>query len=173
LEGIEMTSREYNTKVELGKYPEDPTVPVDDVFKNDAGSILNLVFHHNETARPSGVEIIHSKKNAIRSNHYHKTDWHYMYVVEGEMTYFWRPVNRPHGDMAAHAPRMRVYKKGEMMFTPPLVEHASFFNEDTILLVISHNVRDKEHHEADLVRKKLVSVEFDGTGAPILRASWE
>jgi quercetin dioxygenase-like cupin family protein len=170
---VKLSAREYNKAVESGEFPADPTVPIDDVFKNDAGSIINLVFHKGAETRPSGVEIIHSKKNAIRSNHYHKTDWHYMYVVEGEMTYFWRPVDRPYGDMSAQAPRMRVYKKGEMMFTPPLVEHASFFNEDTILLVISHNVRDKEHHEADLVRKRLVTVEFDALGAPVLKASWD
>jgi len=167
-----LTGREYNMAVEMGNYPEDPTVPVDDVFKNDAGAILNLVFHHAPMSRPSGVEIIHSKKNALRSNHYHKTDWHYMYVVEGMMTYFWRPVDEA-PVIEPNGPKMRVYKKGELMFTPPMVEHASFFNEDTVLLVISHNVRDKEHHEADLVRKKLVTVEFDASGEPVLRTTWE
>lgn len=167
-----MKSREYNAAVESGEYPDDPTVPIDDVFTNDAGEILNLVFHHKTKTRPSGVEVIHSKKNALRSNHYHKTDWHYMYVIEGEMTYFWRPVDKA-PVVEPVGPRMRVYKKGELMFTPPMVEHASFFNEDTTLLVISHNVRSKDNHEADLVRKKLVTVEFDALGVPILRTSWE
>ncbi len=161
-----MTSREYNAEVEAGRYPEDPTVPVDDVFRNDAGEILNLVFHRDEKARPSGVEVIHSKKHALRSNHYHKTDWHYMYVISGEMTYFWRPVGPEYERVE---PKVRVYRQGELMFTPPMMEHATYFGEDTVLLVVSHNVRDKASHEADLVRKQLVTLEFTPTGAPVLR----
>ena len=55
-----------------------------------------------------------------------------------------------------------------MMFTPPLVEHATLFTEETRLLVVSRYVRDSASHEADLVRVKLVSLDTGGWGVPKL-----
>ena len=35
------------------------------------------------------VSIITSKKNTIRSNHYHLKDAHYIFVLEGKMKYYY------------------------------------------------------------------------------------
>ena len=64
--------------------------------------------------------------------------------------------------------QFRKFVKGEMMFTPPLVEHATLFTEETRLLCVSRYVRDAASHEADLVRMKLVSLDTGGWGVPKL-----
>ena len=35
--------------------------------------------------------MISSNAGSPRANHYHKTDWHYCYVVSGEIEYLHRP----------------------------------------------------------------------------------
>ena len=35
--------------------------------------------------------LIDSKKGTLRANHYHKTDWHYCYVISGSIEYYHRP----------------------------------------------------------------------------------
>ena len=87
---------------------------------------------------------ITSVAGSVRANHFHKTDWHYSYVVDGEIWYYWRLVGtdaRP-----SHA----RFSAGQMFFTPPLVEHAMFFPEQTVFLTFARNVRDHEHHDAAL-----------------------
>ena len=143
-----MNNREYTTLVNAGIWPEDPTVPLDEPFENSAGFIQNLVLENFTSAT-----YIYSGQNSIRSNHYHKTDWHYMFVVNGEMHYYWRPAG------SKSPPQKRIYKAGEMMFTPPLVEHATFFPLHTDLMTFARNVRDTEHHEADLVRVPIIKFE--------------
>ena len=47
------------------------------------GEILSIV-----DTKIQNVSIITSNANVIRSNHYHKKDFHFMYVLEGKMDYF-------------------------------------------------------------------------------------
>lgn len=142
-----MTNREYTAKVDLGLYPDDIVVPLDEPFRNESGSIQNLVLE-----RFTSAAIIHSLAGSMRSNHYHKTDWHYMYVANGEMVYYWRPVGDP------RAPKQRRFQAGEMMFTPPMMEHAVFFPAHTTLITFAKNIRSHESHEADLVRTKVIEI---------------
>ena len=53
------------------------------------GSIEELV---NEKTR--SVSLISTKKGSIRANHYHKTDWHYIYVLRGSFLYFYRETKK-------------------------------------------------------------------------------
>jgi hypothetical protein len=64
---------------------------------------------------------------------------------------------------------MQKFPAGTMFFTPPLVEHAMVFPEQTSFITFAKNVRDHEHHEADLVRIKLVEVAAD----PKAEAGWK
>ena len=34
------------------------------------------------------ASLIVSKKNTWRANHYHKSDWHFIYVLEGSFEYY-------------------------------------------------------------------------------------
>ena len=94
--------------------------------------------------------MIHSKAGSLRANHYHKTDWHYCYVIYGKINYYHKELN------SNKEPELLVVKKGNMVFTPPLVEHCMKFPEDTLFLTLSRNPRDQETYEADVVRTNLI-----------------
>jgi len=92
------------------------------------------------------VSYIFSKEGSVRSNHYHKTDWHYMYIISGKMDYYYR-------EHSANDEIKEVsLTKGDMVFTPPMEEHTSYFPEDTHFLAISRNPRDQDAYEADVIR---------------------
>jgi len=73
-------------------YLDDPLVKLDAPFVDERGAIYPIV-----DAVMESCVIIHSKRGTVRANHYHKTDWHYCYVMEGEIEYHWRTT----GDTAA------------------------------------------------------------------------
>ncbi|MGN7612839.1 cupin domain-containing protein, partial [Magnetococcales bacterium HHB-1] len=87
-----------------------------------------------------------SKKGALRANHYHKNSWHYCYVIKGSIDYY----HRPQG--SKEPPEHILVKKGEMVFTPPMVEHAMKFPEDTLFLTLDNSPRDQESYENNVVR---------------------
>ena len=95
---------------------------------------------------------IFSKAGSVRSNHWHKTDWHICYVVSGRMDYYEKPVVG-----FAHEIEHRVVKAGEWVKTGPYIEHTTVFPVDTVLLVFAKNVRDEDSYHADLVRSKDLS----------------
>ena len=39
------------------------------------------------------ASLIISKPNSWRANHYHKKDWHFIYVLEGSFEYYFRKTN--------------------------------------------------------------------------------
>lgn len=82
-----------------------------------------------------------------RSNHLHKTDEHYLYVLSGVMDYWeGESEDNPKGEHVA------TLTGGECIYTPAGVPHATYFPEQTILLSLSKFKRTPEAHEADLVR---------------------
>ncbi len=74
------------------------------------------------------VGIIKCVKGAVRANHYHKTDWHYCYLLSGSLEYFERPVG------SSSIPEPVIIKAGQLFFTPPMVEHAMRFLEPSEFL---------------------------------------
>ena len=112
--------------------------------KDPRGSILSIV-----DEKVKNVSIITCLPKTIRSNHWHKKDWHYMYVLEGVMEYFFVSKNKTYF--------MKI-KKGENVFTPPRELHATYFPIKTVLVVSSKNIRDKKTYEKDTVREKLIDL---------------
>jgi quercetin dioxygenase-like cupin family protein len=108
------------------------------------GSILSIV-----DEKVTNVSIITCLPKTIRSNHSHKKDWHYMYVLEGVMEYFFVSKNKIFF--------MKI-NKGENVFTPPKELHATYFPVKTVLLVSSKNPRDKKTYEQDTVRENLIDL---------------
>ena len=91
------------------------------------------------------VSLISCNANSIRSNHFHRKDYHYMYVLEGEIDYFYKNLeNEKVGYFKV--------KKNEIIFTPNMEIHATFFPIDTKLIVSSKLPRDQETYENDTVR---------------------
>jgi dTDP-4-dehydrorhamnose 3,5-epimerase-like enzyme len=133
------------TDAERASWPRDVIVPLEEPFEDARGAIQPLV----DVPMKSCV-LISSKKGTVRANHYHRTDWHYCYVVEGEIDYY----HRPHGSDAE--PEKVTVTKGQMFFTPPMVDHAMVFTDDTVFLTWGRNSRAQEVYEADVERIELV-----------------
>lgn len=124
-------------------WPKDVRVVLDKAHEDERGFIQCLT-----NIPTQNVSYIFSKKGSVRSNHYHKTDWHYMYILSGEMDYFYRN----HNKLSKEKIRKVNLQKGDMVFTPPMEEHTSCFPKDTHFLAISRNPRDQEAYEADVIR---------------------
>lgn len=126
-------------------WPKGGLVELDPPHADGRGAIQSLV-----NFPMKNMSIITSSKGTVRSNHYHLTDWHYMYVMSGSFEYYYRPTH------SGETPEMVVVRQGEMIFTPPLEDHATVFLEDAVLLVMSRNPRDQEAYEADVRRVMLI-----------------
>ena len=92
------------------------------------------------------ASLIVSKANTWRANHYHKNDWHFIYVLKGSFEYYFRKTN------SEEKIKKKIIKKGELLFTGPVVDHAMFYTEETKIIVLSKNPRDQKTYEEDTVR---------------------
>ena len=136
------------TEKEKEAWPREPKVALEEPFVDARGKIQPLVDLMMESA-----VLIESKKGSLRANHYHKTDWHYCYVVSGCIEYYHRPTG------STEEPERLLVKAGEMVFTPPMVDHGMTFPEDTTFLTLSRNPRDQASYEADVVRVDMLATE--------------
>ena len=62
-------------------WPTTGLVELESPHSDDRGAIQSLV-----NFPMKNLSLISSKKGAVRSNHYHLTDWHYMYVYQVLLT---------------------------------------------------------------------------------------
>jgi len=122
-------------------WPTTHLVPLDASHSDSRGHIQSLV-----NFPVKNISIIFSKMGSVRSNHYHRTDWHYMYVLSGSAEYYYRPTG------SGAAPQRVLLNKGDLIFTPPMEDHTTVFPQDCELLVMSRNPRDQQAYESDVVR---------------------
>ena len=130
---------------EESMWPKQSKVQLDPAHVDERGAIQSLV-----NFPMKNLSLIFSRKGTVRSNHYHVTDWHYMYVMSGSFDYYYRLTG------SNEQPAVIRLNTGEMVFTPPLEDHATVFLEDTQILVMSRNPRDQESYEADVRRIMLI-----------------
>ena len=128
-------------------FKESQIVNYTDVHKDLRGSIYSVV---NEECK--NVSIIESKPGSVRSNHYHKKDWHYMLVLEGVLDYFF------YSNLEKKVKFINV-KQNQIIFTPNLEIHATFFPHYCKLLVVSGYLRDSATYEADTVRVEFINLD--------------
>ena len=114
-------------------------VALTDGFIDSRGTILPIVDDF------ANVQIIHSKKGAVRANHYHKTDSHYCYLITGKVEYHWRN----HGEDTIHT---EIFTAGDLFLTGPNIDHQMVFQEDSIMVVVSEFKRDAVSYDADIVK---------------------
>ena len=126
-------------------WPKQPIVPLEPAHTHERSSIQPLVERMMRSA-----QLIASTKGSVRGNHYHKTDRHDCYLVSGSLEYYERPVG------SKEPGKKTLVKAGQMFFSPPLVEHAMKFLEDSVWLTLSRNPRDQDAYEKDVVRVRLV-----------------
>jgi quercetin dioxygenase-like cupin family protein len=125
---------------------EDPVrIALSEPFVDTRGAIQPLVDGDFKSA-----QLITSKAGSVRANHYHKADFHYMYLLSGAFDYYYRATG------THEEPKCLRVKAGEMVYTPPMVDHAVKFVEDTTFVNFSGRPRDHGSYEDDLVRIELI-----------------
>src|SRR5579859_7651652 len=71
----------------------DPRVPVRGGFEDRRG-VIQPIYPirgiHGFDPMIGSVQLITAHRGQVRGSHYHLSDWHFCYVVEGEMQYHWR-----------------------------------------------------------------------------------
>ena len=134
------------TTEEKNMWPPHGVVKLEKPFVDGRGSIKPLV----DTIMRSAI-VVESKAGSLRANHYHKTDWHYCYVVSGQIEYLHRQTG------SNQKPTTILVNEGEMIFTPPMVDHGMTFPVDTVFLTLSRNPRDQQSYESDVVRVEMIS----------------
>lgn len=128
-----------STRRETADADSDPYVQDLSTYDSSAGRIVNLCME-----QVGHVAVIYSHKWTQRSGHRHKTDWHYMYVVSGQMLYMWRK-----GDGKTIG-RITV-RAGQAVYTPPRVDHWTSFLFPTVMIAASARPRDSKSHEEDKI----------------------
>ena len=108
------------------------------------GEILSIV-----DEKVSNVSIITCNAGSIRSNHYHKNDFHFMFVLEGKIDYFYK-------SLTSEEIKYLCVLPGQNVFTPNKEIHATFFPVETKLIVSSGFPRDQATYENDTVRVKFI-----------------
>jgi oxalate decarboxylase/phosphoglucose isomerase-like protein (cupin superfamily) len=98
------------------------------------------------------VSIITCNPGAIRSNHYHREDFHFMYVLDGEIDYFYKK-------LGSDEVKYVKVRQGDNIFTPAREIHATYFPVVTRLIVSSKLPRDQESYERDTVRVPFVNAD--------------
>tara|TARA_Y100001970_G_C14124701_1_gene798263 strand:+ start:34 stop:459 length:426 start_codon:yes stop_codon:yes gene_type:complete len=133
--------------MDLNKVKESCIIQLSQRDIDSRGSIISLC-----DEKIKNVSLIVSNKNTLRSNHYHKTDWHLIYVLSGSFYYFFKKID--------NSKVKKIYvDKNQCVFTPPLEIHSTFFPVKTKLIVLSKNERDQINYEKDTVRVKFVDFE--------------
>ena len=130
--------------------PGSIIVGLEKPFEDTRGIIQNLVHH----ALGSAV-IISSKAGSVRAEHWHKEDFHYCYLISGEILYLERPLG------SRDEPSKTIIKEGNLFFTGPNLEHSMYFVKDSLFLTLGRLSRTHDSYEKDLVRltEKLTDIQ--------------
>ena len=127
-------------------WPDGVKVDLDAAFEDHRGYIQSIV-----NFPMKNFSMIFSHKGKVRANHMHKTDWHYMFVISGAVDYYYRK----HG--SDEKPKLEKCVPGDLVFTPPMEDHAMVFTSDTLFACVSRNQRgDQATYESDVKRIQVI-----------------
>lgn len=111
----------------------------------ERGNITKLL--DDGRTKIKSILLITSKAGSVRSNHYHKKDAHWIYMLSGRMEYYEKPVK---GGKAKKA----ILGPGDMVYTPSLMIHTTKFPKDSVFFAFSIRSRNQKNYEQDTVRVK-------------------
>lgn len=117
-------------------------------FVDTRGAITKILDDGKTTIK--SILYITSKVSSIRSNHYHKKDAHFCFIISGKMEWHEKLVEG--GGVTETA----VLGPGDMVYTPPLMIHAARALEDSVFLAFATESRSQEEYEKDTIRVKLI-----------------
>jgi dTDP-4-dehydrorhamnose 3,5-epimerase-like enzyme len=109
-------------------------------FKDQRGEIIDVL----QKEPIEYATIIHSRKHAVRANHYHKETWQWLYVLSGKL----RAVSQMPDQQATEA----ILVANDLILSVPHERHAFEVLEDTTFLVLTRGPRGGEDYEKDTFR---------------------
>jgi dTDP-4-dehydrorhamnose 3,5-epimerase-like enzyme len=113
-------------------------VPI--AFQDRRGEIIDVL----KEGHIEYVTIIHSRKDAVRANHYHKETYQHLYVLEGKI--------RVVSQMPGEKPTEAILVANDLILNVPYERHAFEALEDTTFLVLTRGPRGGENYEKDTFR---------------------
>jgi dTDP-4-dehydrorhamnose 3,5-epimerase-like enzyme len=113
-------------------------VPV--AFTDARGEIIDVL----KEGHVEYVTIIHSRKDAIRGNHYHKDTYQHLYVLSGKL--------RAVSQMPDKDPVEAILVANDLILNVPFERHAFEALEDSSFLVLTRGPRGGENYEKDTYR---------------------
>ncbi len=116
-------------------------------FTDERGYISRIV--NDDKMGFRAVLYITGKKGAVRGNHYHKKDFHFVYCLSGKFRYSEKNMDKP-----ASKKESVILKPGDLVLSKPMTAHSMEFLEDSVFLAITTEAREQEKYESDLVRLK-------------------
>lgn len=116
-------------------------------FTDNRGFISRIV--NDDKIGFRAVLYITGKKGAVRGNHYHKKDFHYVYCLSGKFRYSEKNMDKPFSKKES-----TILNPGDLVLSRPMIAHSMEFLEDSVFLAITTEAREQEKYEGDLVRLK-------------------
>ena len=114
-------------------------------FKDKRGTITDIFYKNNI----QHVAIIKSKPNIRRGDHYHKKTTQWMYITQGSLEYWYKPLG------SKLKPRKKLLKVGDLVETPPNEMHALRIGKrGNEFIVFTTGLRGGKDYEADTFRFK-------------------
>lgn len=121
-------------------------------FSDERGNITRILDVEGKKLKLNSIlRISHKKGSPPRANHYHKKDYHWVYVEKGKIRYSEKPADKPKAKVTSV-----VLKEGDIALTSPNVIHAMEAVEDSIFWAFTTEKRDQKSYEKDTVRIKIV-----------------
>lgn len=114
-------------------------------IREERGNITKLL-DDGETKIKS-ILLITSKAGSVRSNHYHKKDAHWIFMLSGKMEYYEKPVKGGKIKKAILGP-------GDMVYTSAMMIHTTKFPKDSVFMAFSIRSRNQKDYEKDTIRVK-------------------
>lgn len=124
-------------------------VHVDPEFVDERGGIARVLDQNKYKIQT--ILRITSKAGTIRSNHYHKKDYHYLYIESGKCEYSEKPVEEKGSEIETV-----TLVPGDIVLSRPNIIHAVKFLEDSVIYAFSTEQRDPNKYEGDTVRITIV-----------------
>ena len=122
-------------------YQDEDIIEFDNKIEDSRGFIQAI-----SDLEMKSASVIFTKKNQWRANHYHKKDWHFIYVTKGSFEYYFRKTN------SKEKIKKIIVNVGQVLFTGNMIDHAMYYTAETEILVLSKNPRDRKTYEDDTVR---------------------
>jgi|SRR3989344_7509440 len=110
-------------------------------FEDKRGTITDIFVNSPK----DHITIIHTKKGAVRGNHYHKKSTQYTFVVSGQLTHLTQKTGQK-----------KIYKHilqpNDLMISDPGEVHAMTADKDTVFLALVDGLRGGKNYEKDTIR---------------------